>query len=246
MPATDPPAIPLRPGADPAAEAVDPNGLVTRVSAPLLIPFLAADGRSDGTAILVCPGGGYGLLDWQSHVVRLAARLNPLGLAVLALRYRTAPPSTRVPDDALDDLHAAIRLASVHAAAWRIRPDRLIGLGFSAGANLLLRHVCTPDGSGLAGLALLCLWPHGQPVEAYRLRPPPPRTLLCVSEADPVAPVAFSRGIDAALRAAGGDSTLATFAQGGHLAFNFRPDGTPEVDWTPAFLAWLAARPAAA
>ena len=237
---TDPHSIPLRPGTDPGTEAVDAAGLVTQVSAPQLVPFLPSEGNGHGTSILVCPGGGYSLLDWQSHVVRLAARCNTLGIAVLGLRYRTAPPSLCAPEDALDDLHRAIAVVRDRAAVWRLDPDRLIGLGFSAGANLLLRHACAPAGSGFAGLALLCLWPHGQPFEAYRLRPRPASTLLCVSEVDPVAPVAFSRGIDAALRAAGGDSTLVAFPRGGHLAFNFRPDGTPEVDWFPTFLAWLA------
>lgn len=231
----DPPTIPLRSDPDPGGELVDANGLLTRVGHPRLVPFLPPPGSGDGTAILVCPGGGYALLDWQSHVVRLAARLNPLGIGVLGLAYRTAPPSTRVPADALDDLQAAIALAQ---RQWRIR--RLIGLGFSAGSNLLLRHACT-GAHGLHGLVLLCLWPHDRPVEAYAVQRDPPRTLLCVSEQDPVAPVAFARGIDAALRRAGGDSTLIVDPRGGHLAYNFRADGTPEVDWTPALLSWLAA-----
>jgi len=221
-------------------ESISSSGMVTNVSRPALVPFLAPPGRGDGTAILVCPGGGYGLLDWQSHVVRLAARFNPLGIAVLGLRYRTAPPSTRVPEDALDDLRNALREIGNHATRWGIRADRIIGLGFSAGANLLLRHIASPDPAGFSGTVLLCLWPHGRSASDYPLAPHAPRTLLCVSAEDPVAPVNFSRSIAESLRLAGCDSTLTVYPTGGHLAFNFRPDGTPEIDWTPAFLAWLA------
>jgi acetyl esterase/lipase len=54
------------------------------------------------------------------------------------VRYRTSPPSTNVPGDALEDLRRAIRLVIAHAGAWHIHPDRLVGLGYSAGSNLLL------------------------------------------------------------------------------------------------------------
>jgi hypothetical protein len=53
-----------------------------------------------------------------------------------------------------------------------------------------------------------------------------------------VAPPAFSEGIGAAIRAAGGQAEVTIFPKGDHLAFNFREDG-PAVDWTGSFLSWL-------
>ena len=233
-------------------ETVDGNGYVHNVAAPKVVPFLPSAGKANGTAILICPGGGYGILDWTCHVERLATRFNPEGIAVLGVRYRTSPPSTNVPGDALEDLRRAIRLVKAHAAQWHIRPERMVGLGYSAGANLLLMHACSEDAmvnkdalhrgtARLNHLALLCLWPHDKPVSAYSIRPNPPSAFLCTTEEDTTAPVAFSQGIADAIREARGDADVTIFPKGDHLAFNFREDG-PEVDWTPAFLAWLRRR----
>jgi len=233
----------------PIEETIDENGHVRNVAVPRVFPFLPPDGTGNGTAILICPGGAYCLLSWTAHVERLARRFNPLGLAVVGVRYRTSPPSTNVPGDALEDLRRAIRITAAHAERWRINPARMVGLGYSAGSNLLLRHACTDDnrseddplrrGTTMLGyLALLCLWPHDRPVESYAVKPRPPSAFLCTTAEDTTAPPAFSQGIAAALRKAGGQADVTIFPKGDHLAFNFRESG-PEVDWTPAFLAWL-------
>jgi acetyl esterase/lipase len=233
----------------PITETVEDDGHVRHVAVPQVVPFLPPTGKANGTTILICPGGAYCLLDWTNHVERLARRFNPRGIAVVGVRYRTSPPSTNVPGDALEDLRRAIRIVVAHADRWNINPDRLVGLGYSAGSNLLLTHACTEDNlsdrnalcrgaARLGYLALLCLWPHDKPVSAYSIRPNPPGVFLCTTKEDSVAPAAFSDGIAAALRRAGGNADVTIFPKGDHLAFNFREDG-PEVDWTPAFLAWL-------
>lgn len=136
-----------------------------------------------------------------------------------------------------------------NAGRWRITPDRLSGLGYSAGSNLLLWHASTDDNRSdsdalrrclarLGDLALLCLWPNDNPVAAYSIRPNPPSTFLCVTAEDSAALPAFSEGIGTAIRAAGGQVEVKILRKGDHLAFNFRENG-PEVDWTPAFLDWL-------
>jgi acetyl esterase/lipase/lysophospholipase L1-like esterase len=233
----------------PMAEAVDENLYVRNVAVPQVVPFLPPAGTGNGTAIVICPGGAYYLLDWAAHVIRLARRFNPHGIAVVGVRYRTAPPTPNVPGDALEDLRRAIRITVANADRWRIHPDRLVGLGYSAGSNLLLTHASTDDNRSdndalrrgptrLGYQALMCLWPHDKPVSAYAIRPNPPRTFLCTTAEDSVAPPAFSEGIGAAIRAAGGQAEVTIFPKGDHLAFNFREDG-PAVDWTESFLSWL-------
>jgi acetyl esterase/lipase/lysophospholipase L1-like esterase len=233
----------------PIAETVDENLYVRNVAVSQVVPFLPPVGTGNGTAIVICPGGAYCLLDWTAHVERLARRFNPEGIAVIGVRYRTSPPATHVPGDALEDLRRAIRIVIAHADRWHIDPDRLVGLGYSAGSNLLLVHASSYDvllnsdalhqgEARLGHMALLCLWPHDKTVSAYSIRPDAPCAFLCTTEEDPVAPPAFSQGIADALRRAGRDAEVTIFPKGDHLAFNFRENG-PEVDWTPAFLAWL-------
>lgn len=226
---------------EPLGETVDDNGIVHGVTVPRLTPFLAEHG--DGTALLICPGGGYGILDYVSHVVRVARRFNPLGISVFGLHYRISPPSTRVPGDALDDLRRAIRILTDRAAEFRIDPAKLVGVGFSAGANLLLVHAsepdAAPDAANLRRMILLCLWPHGRAAASYPISLDAPAALLCATHEDTVAPVAFSQEIATAMQRAGRSAEVIAYPHGGHLAFNFREDG-PEVDWTADALAWMA------
>ena len=229
------------------AETVDARELVRGVTVPRLMPFLAE--RGNGTAVVICPGGGYMLLDVMPHVVRVAQRLVPLGISVFGLYYRTAPPSTRVPGDALDDLRRAIRVIRERATELRVDPVKLVGLGFSAGANLLLTNAseadpqCDADDlhrgpAELRHLALLCLWPHGRIAASYAIRPNAPAVLLCATLEDTVAPVEFSRDIAGALQRAGGTAEVVEYPHGGHSAFNIMAQG-PAVDWTGDFLTWL-------
>lgn len=227
-------------GPGPDTQTVDETGRIRCVSVPRLVPYLPPEGKGNGTAILVCPGGAYTLLAWTSHVERLARYFNPLGIAVIGLAYRTAPPSRNMPADALSDLDRALDIVRANAGEWRIDQDRVVGLGFSAGANLLLQYSCSGNRgpARLKYMALLCLWPFNKPAEAYPVGPGAPSAFLCATEEDETAPAGFSRAIAVKLQEAGQDAVIKVFPKGNHLAFNFAETG-PEVDWTPDFMAWL-------
>lgn len=231
-------------------KTVNDKGHVFHVSVPRLVPFLPPSGQANGTAIIICPGGGYRLIDWVDHVERLAQRFNPKGIAIIGLRYRTAPPSKNIPGDALADLRRALRIVYANADKWNIDPDRLVGLGFSAGANLLLHYACTEDlslnkdelhqgATKLGYMALLCLWPYNKPVDAYAIRPDAPSAFLCASEEDKTAPATFSQAISDNIRRVGRDVELKIYPKGNHLAFQVTEAG-PEIDWISDFLTWLA------
>ena len=100
-------------------------------SAPRLTPFLLNNSEPTG-AVIVCPGGGYG--GRAPHEGAPVARwLNSLGIAAFVLDYRVAPNRHPIP---LGDAQRAIRTVRQRAAEWRIRPDRIGILGFSAGGHL--------------------------------------------------------------------------------------------------------------
>ena len=61
----------LPPGAkvqDPQNQQPDARGLIRRMDKPELRVFLPPAERATGTAVIICPGGGYGLLDYKAHV----------------------------------------------------------------------------------------------------------------------------------------------------------------------------------
>lgn len=74
--------IPLWPGngLPPGAKVQDPQnlqpdarGLIRRMDKPELRVFLPSAERATGTAVIICPGGGYGLLDYKAHVAEFVA-----------------------------------------------------------------------------------------------------------------------------------------------------------------------------
>lgn len=100
---------------------------------PALLPFLLErpDGEPTG-CIVVCPGGGYGMR--ANHEGEPIARwLNSIGLSAVVLRYRVSPYRHPCP---LLDAQRAIRYVRATAADWKIDPERVGILGFSAGGHL--------------------------------------------------------------------------------------------------------------
>ncbi len=98
---------------------------------PVLFPFLLESAAPTGV-VIVCPGGGYSYLA-PHEGAPIAQMFNRAGIAGFVLHYRIAPH--RYPSPLLD-LQRAIRLVRFHAKDWKIKPDCIAVLGFSAGGHL--------------------------------------------------------------------------------------------------------------
>ena len=101
---------------------------------PSLTIYRPADGMSNGAAIVICPGGGYGHLAEGHEGREVAAWLNTLGVTGCVLKYRLAP-RYRHPAP-IQDAQRAIRLVRSRAEEWKIDPQRIGIMGFSAGGHL--------------------------------------------------------------------------------------------------------------
>lgn len=101
---------------------------------PLLIPYLASPESRTGTAVVVCPGGGYGHLAMDHEGHQVARWLNSLGVSAFILKYRIAP-RYHYPAPLLD-AQRAIRTVRARAGEWKIDPGKIGILGFSAGGHL--------------------------------------------------------------------------------------------------------------
>ena len=120
----------LRPEAPPETEH---DHRVANVSQPTLTWYPAPADIATGTAVIVCPGGGYGWLSMEKEGSSPAHWLNGLGVSAFVLKYRVAPYEH--PAEWRDVLRA-VRLVRSRAAEFGIRPDRLGVMGFSAGGHL--------------------------------------------------------------------------------------------------------------
>jgi acetyl esterase/lipase len=89
--------------------------------------------KPSGTAVVICPGGGYGGLVVGPEGHGIAGWLNEHGITGVVLEYRLPSGRPFVP---LLDAQRAIRTVRANAEAWRIKPNRIGIIGFSAGGHL--------------------------------------------------------------------------------------------------------------
>ena len=117
-----------------------------------LTPFLA-ENNTDGTAIIVCPGGSYFWLDEDNEGDNVARWLNSNGISAFVLRYRVAGIREFIwhyrrvfrgnqHPDMLDDAQRAIVYVKEHSEEYDIDPNRLGIMGFSAGGHLSMSTAC--------------------------------------------------------------------------------------------------------
>jgi acetyl esterase/lipase len=101
---------------------------------PSLTIYLPDSEKATGTAIVVCPGGGYGGLAIDHEGEQIAQWLIGEGIAAFVLQYRHAPHYGH--PTPLTDAQRAVRTVRAGAAKWGIQADRIGILGFSAGGHL--------------------------------------------------------------------------------------------------------------
>jgi acetyl esterase/lipase len=113
---------------------------ITDVTSPAMVVYDACR-KCNGSAVVVCPGGGYGILAIDLEGYEIATWLNNLGITAFVLQYRV--PDKR--DGALQDLQRAVRLVRENAGKWNLDQNRIGVMGFSAGGSLAARICALPD-----------------------------------------------------------------------------------------------------
>ena len=276
--------FPLRPGeryektAQPLQEelvfrtnALDDHGLnrmYKNTVFPTVTVYRPAPGKGNGTAIVVCPGGGYStvVIDREGHWI--ARYFRELGFTIVVLKYRLPKPEITgdgMPlsqQDALD----AIRYARAHAAEWGVRGDRIGIMGSSAGGHLagsagilgraedgsrpdfvaLLYPVVTMDPAFThrgSRDRLLGQNPAKERVDFFSLEKQaraglPPFFITHASD-DKTVPIENSTRLVAALEKVGVPAKLVSYKTGGHGYSLGRAPGHETAGWKSEFLAWL-------
>lgn len=121
----------LKPDAGP--ERDEGEGRVANINHPTLTCFPAPAESANGTAVVICPGGGYARLSFQHEGIDIARRFNTLGISAFVLKYRVKEYGQPYP---LQDVLRAIRLVRSRASQYGIKGDRIGVIGFSAGGHL--------------------------------------------------------------------------------------------------------------
>lgn len=111
---------------------------VRNVQDPQIQVFLPSKRNATGKAVVICPGGGYGVLAYDWEGIDIAKWLNSHGIAGIVLKYRLPSPDTQTEPHFVPmvDGQRAIRMVRHHAEGWNIDPEKIGIMGFSAGGHL--------------------------------------------------------------------------------------------------------------
>jgi acetyl esterase/lipase len=241
-------------------EVTEPTRLVTDVSRPTLTIYRPAKDKDTGTAMLICPGGGYWDLYWQLEGEEVAAWLNSLGVTGIILKYRVP----RRPDEVkgeparrpLQDAQRAVSLVRSKAKAWGIDPKRIGIVGFSAGGHLAIatattfakrtyeprndidRVSCRPDFAVAVYSGYLKAKDKDGLAAGLRVPADTPPVFLAHGGDDLISSPEHSVMMYLALKRAGVPAELHVYARAAH-DFGVRASGRPCSTWTRSCAEWL-------
>lgn len=111
---------------------------VKNINNPTITAFFPPKNIANGTAIIICPGGGHSALVYNAEGKDVATYLNSLGVTAFILKYRLfreiGSPYTE--ENTKQDIFRAIRLIKSDAKQLNIDTAKLGVMGFSAGGEL--------------------------------------------------------------------------------------------------------------
>jgi acetyl esterase/lipase len=243
-----------------AVEVTEPTRLVTNVSKPTITLYRPAKDKDTGTAIVICPGGGYWNLYWQLEGEEVAAWLTAQGVTGVLLKYRVprrpGEPEREPARRPLQDAQRAVRLVRSRARQWGIDPKRIGIIGFSAGGHLALATAtgfekstyapiddidkvsCRPD-FAIAAYSGYLKGPDKEELAAgLRVPAGTPPVFLVHGGADVISPPEHSVVMYRALKRAGIPAELHIYAGAAH-DFAVRKVDHPCSTWTACCVAWL-------
>lgn len=260
--------IPVYPGAPPGSAHWDwqeqelklgGNTLVYNVSIPTLMVFEAEPSVANGTAVIVCPGGGFHMLSMDSEGYDVAKWLNSKGITAFVLKYRLVHCLTNNPMQefmskqpntpkfnkdiepvvamGIADGKAAIAYVRTHAAEFGINPRKIGIMGFSAGGTVAAGVAFTYDAQSRPDFAAP-IYPYvgsfGDP--AVPADAPP---MFIAAATDDVfgfqkhCTALYDKWVDARKPA-----ELHIYAKGNH-GFGMRKQNLPTDGWIDRFYEWV-------
>lgn len=123
-----------------AAPGERPRRALSGQILPTLVMLRPEHPDPAGTAVVICPGGGYALLMIDHEGYELARQFNDIGVTAFVLKSRL--PDGRVLEgnadmpESIRDVQRALRYVRANAGKWNLDPDRLGIVGSSAGGHL--------------------------------------------------------------------------------------------------------------
>ncbi len=226
------------------------------VSHPTLQFYPAAPDKNTGTTVVVFPGGGYNILAMDLEGTEVCQWLNSIGVNAALVKYRVPRREGREKHEApLQDAQRAIGSVRHRAKEWKINPDRIGVLGFSAGGHLAAtaslnyqqrtytaidagdQVSCRPDFSILIYPAYLLSEDAKQLAKELQITSETPPTFLVMTQDDPI-DVRNVLVYASSLQEQKIPFELHVFPRGGH-GYGLRPTEMPVTGWPRLVEDWM-------
>lgn len=111
---------------------------VSNVTTPTLTVYKPQKQSAQKSAVIICPGGGYGVLAVGHEGADVAKALNEMGITAFVLKYRL--PGDDIMEDKtigpLQDVQRAFQMVRERALEWNLNTSKIGVMGFSAGGHL--------------------------------------------------------------------------------------------------------------
>jgi acetyl esterase/lipase len=232
--------------------------MVSSVSMPTLTLYAPLPGQSNGTSVIVCPGGAFRFLSFASEGIDVAKWLNSKGITAFILKYRLVPESPGINDSLMSDLMKsyfkrldsvnepyiplavadgleAVKYVRQHCGEFGLDPKKIGIMGFSAGGTVTGSVARTYDSNSRPDFAA--------PIYAYcpamlgkKVQADAPPMFLVIASDDPIA-YANTRLYEM-WRDAGKSVEMHAFYKGGH-GFGIQKRNTPVDNWKDLFSDWM-------
>jgi acetyl esterase/lipase len=241
-------------------EVTEPTRMITDVTKPTITIYRPATEKNTGTAMLICPGGGYWNLYWELEGEEVAAWLNSMGVTGIILKYRVprrpGEPQGEPARRPLQDAQRAVSLVRSKASEWGIHPERIGIVGFSAGGHLAMATAtsfdqrtyelvddvdkisCRPDFAIPVYSGYLKAKDKDELAPGLRIPTNTPPIFLVHGGEDIISPPEHSVLMYLALKRAGVPTELHIYANTAH-DFGVRTNDRPYSTWTARCAEWM-------
>jgi acetyl esterase/lipase len=245
--------------------ASEKNGIQSKiiynVVEPTLTAYLPAPGKSNGTAIIVAPGGAFHILSINNEGTDVAKWLNEKGVTAFVLKYRLVRMITQDPitelmgkmrdfkklDEendsvvtmAVNDGLRAIEYVRTHANDYHINPKRIGIMGFSAGGTVTMGTVFNASNEMNRPNFAAPIYLYMNALKNQRVPTDAPPLFICAASDDQLGLATHSSNLYNTWTNAKKEAELHMYLKGGH-GFGMRKQGLPTDHWIERFGEWLA------
>jgi len=232
--------------------------VVTNVTKPSLTVFKPDPELKNGTALVICPGGGFMALSINSEGNDVARYVAARGVTAFVLKYRLAHTGDDAPQElgvlladqqkfqemwgkivplAVADGLAAVAYVRQHASEWGVSPDRVGIIGFSAGGAVTagVAFHYAPEGRPAF---VASIYAGGETFKDASVPADAPPMFIAAATDDQLGLVPTSIALYEKWTAAQKSAELHLYAKGGH-GFGMRKQNLPTDHWIDRFADWL-------